>query len=80
MTKKFAVMVTDLSDGSDCKAKIIAIVNSNKNAMEAAENYFQSIIKEYAEMGITINVDDRLHAADEYGEYAWQVSIQEIEL
>ena len=80
MTKKFAVMVTDLSDGSDCKAKIIAIVNSNKNAMEAAENYFQSIIKEYAEMGITINVDDWLHAADEYGEYAWQVSIQEIEL
>jgi hypothetical protein len=29
---------------------------------------------------VTIEVDDWLHASDEYGEYAWQMSIQEIEL
>ena len=80
MTKKFAVMVTNLSDGSDCKAKIVALVNSNSQAMDAAKNYFQSLIKEYSEMGITIEVDNWLHASDEYGQYAWQVSIQEIEI
>lgn len=78
--KKFAVMVTNLSDGSDCKAKLIALVDSNQQAYDAVENYFQDIIKEYAEVGVKIEVDEWLHAADEYGEYALQASIQEIEL
>jgi hypothetical protein len=78
--KKFAVMVTNLSDGSDCKAKLVALVDSNSQAMNAAENHLRSIIKEYAESGVTIEADDWLHASDEYGEYAWQMSIQEIEL
>ena len=78
--KKFAVMVTNLSDGSDCKAKLITLVDSNQQAYDAVENYFQDIIKEYAEVGVKIEVDEWLHAADEYGQYAWQMSIQEIEL
>jgi cytoskeletal protein RodZ len=73
-------MVTNLSDGSDCKAKLVALANSNIQAINAAENYLQSIIKEYAEAGVTIEVDEWLHAADEYGQYSWQMSIQEIEL
>jgi hypothetical protein len=73
-------MVTNLSDGSDCKAKLVALVDSNSQAMNAAENHLQSIIKEYAEFGVKIEADAWLHAADEYGEYAWQMSIQEIEL
>ena len=78
--KKFAVMVTNLSDGSDFKSKLIALVDSNQQAYDAVENYFQDIIKEYAEVGVKIEVDEWLHAADEYGQYAWQMSIQEIEL
>ena len=78
--KKFAVMVTNLSDGSDCKAKLVALADSNSQAMNAAENHLQSIIKEYAESGVKIEADEWLHASDEYGEYAWQMSIQEIEL
>ena len=78
--KKFAVMVTNLSDNSDCKAKLVALVDSNKQALDVVENYFQDIIKEYAEVGVKIEVDEWLHAADEYGQYAWQMSIQEIEL
>jgi hypothetical protein len=73
-------MITNLSDGSDCKAKLVALVDSNSQAMNAAENHLQSIIKEYAELGVTIEADEWLHASDEYGEYAWQMSIQEIEL
>ena len=78
--KKFAVMVTNLSDGSDFKSKLVALVDSNKQALDAVEKYFQDIIKEYAEFGVTIKTDEWLHAADEYGEYAWQASIQEIEI
>lgn len=78
--KKFAVMVTNISDGSDFKAKLVALVDSNKQALDVVENYFQDIIKEYAEYGVTIKSDEWLHAADEYGQYAWQMSIQEIEL
>ena len=77
--KKFAVMVTNLSDGSDFKSKLIALVDSNQQAYDAVENYFQDIIKEYAEVGVKIEVDEWLHAADEDGMYAWQASIQEIE-
>ena len=77
--KKFAVMVTNLSDGSDFKAKLVALVDSNQQAYDAVENYFQDIIKEYAEVGVKIEVDEWLHAADEDGMYAWQASIQEIE-
>lgn len=78
--KKFAVMVTDLSDNSDYKAKIVALVNSNSEAMKAAENYLDYIIKEYAKIGLTIEADEWLHASDEYGEHAWQMSIGEIEI
>ena len=78
--KKFAVMVTNISDGSDFKAKIVALVNSNSEAIKAAENHLDYIIKEYSKVGITIEADEWLHAADEYGQYAWQMSIQEIEL
>jgi hypothetical protein len=78
--KIFAVMVTNLSDGSDCKAKLVDLANSNVQAINAAENYLQSIVKEYAEAGVKIEADDWLHAADEYGQYSWQMSIQEIEL
>lgn len=78
--KKFAVMVTNLSDGSDCKAKLVALVDSNVQAINAAENYLQSIVKEYAEAGEIIEVDEWLHASDEYSQYSWQMSIQEIEL
>ena len=78
--KKFAVMVTNLSDGSDFKAKLVALVDSNKQALNVVENYFQDIIKEYAELGVTIKTDEWLHASDENGMYAWQASIQEIEL
>jgi hypothetical protein len=78
--KKFAVMVTNLSDGSDCKAKLVALADSNSQAMNAAENHLQSIIKEYAESGVKIEADEWLHASDKYGECAWQMSIQEIEL
>jgi hypothetical protein len=73
-------MVTNLSDGSDSKAKLVALVDSNCQAMNAADQHLQSIIKEYAESGVKIEADAWLHAADEYGEYAWQMSIQEIEL
>lgn len=78
--KKFAVMVTNLSDNSDYKAKIVALVNSNSEAMKAAENYLDYIIKEYAKIGLTIEADEWLHASDEYGEHAWQMSIGEIEI
>ena len=78
--KKFAVMVTNLSDGSDFKAKLVALVDSNSQAMNAAENHLQSIIKEYAESGVKIEADEWLHASDKYGMYAWQMSIQEVEL
>ena len=78
--KKFAVMVTNISDGSDFKAKLVALVDSNKQALDVVENYFQDIIKEYAEYGVTIKSDEWLHASDENGMYAWQMSIQEIEL
>jgi hypothetical protein len=78
--KKFAVMVTNLSDSSDCKAKLVALVDSNSQAMNAAENHLQSIIKKYAESGVKIEADERFRASDEYGMYAWQMSIQEIEL
>lgn len=78
--KKFAVMVTNLSDNSDCKAKLVALVDSNSQAMNAAENHLQSIIKEYAEIGVKIEADEWLHASSECGECAWQMSIQEIEL
>lgn len=78
--KKFAVMVTNISDNSDCKAKLVALVDSNKQALDVVENYFQDIIKEYAELGVTIKTDEWLHASDENGMYAWQMSIQEIEM
>ena len=78
--KKFAVMVTNLSNGSDCKAKLVALVDSNSQAMNAAENHLDNIIKEYAKIGLTIEADEWLHASDEYGEHAWQMSIQEVEL
>jgi hypothetical protein len=78
--KKFAVMVTNLSDGSDFKAKLVDLVDSSKQALDAAKNHLQDIIKEYAESGVTIEADEWLHASDEYGEYAWQMSIQEIEI
>ena len=77
--KKFAVMVTNLSDGSDFKSKLIALVDSNQLAYDAVENCFQDSINEYAEVGVKIEVDEWLHAADEDGMYAWQASIQEIE-
>lgn len=73
-------MVTNLSDNSDYKAKIVALVNSNSEAMKAAENHLDYIIKEYAKIGLTIEADEWLHASDEYGEHAWQMSIQEIEI
>lgn len=78
--KKFAVMVTDISNNSDCKAKLVALVDSNSQAMNAAENHLQSIIEEHAKIGVKIEADEWLHASDEYGECAWQMSIQEIEL
>ena len=78
--KKFAVMVTDLSDNSDYKAKIVALVNSNSEAMKAAKDHLDYIIKEYAKIGLTIEADEWLHASDEYGEHAWQMSIGEIEI
>ena len=78
--KKFAVMITNLSDGSDCKAELIALVDSNSQAMKVAENHLQNIIKEYADICVKVEVDEWLHASDEYGEYAWQMSIQEFEL
>ena len=77
--KKFAIMVTNFSYNSDCKAKFVALVDSNKQALDVVENYFQDIIKEYAEVGVKIEVDEWLHAADEDGMYAWQMNIQEIE-
>ena len=78
--KKFAVMVTTISDNSDYRAKLVALVNSLSEAMKAAENHLQKIIKDFADIGIKIEADEWLHASDEYGEYAWQMSIQEIEI
>ena len=78
--KKFAVMVTNLSDGSDYKAKLVALADSNSQAINAAENHLQGIIREYAELGVKVEADEWLHAADDDGENAWQMSIQEIEL
>ena len=78
--KKFAVMSTNLSDNSDFKAKLVALADTKSQALTAAENYIQSVSDEHAEMGVTIEVDEWLHAADETGGYSWQMSIQEIEL
>ena len=78
MKKRFAVMVTNLSDDSDFKTIIISMAKTNSEAINAAKNYFDTLIKDYAKTGDIIKVDERFHAADEYGQYAWQVSIQEI--
>lgn len=78
--KKFAVMVTNISDNSDYLAKLVALTNSLSEAIKAAKNHLQKIIKDFADIGIKIEADEWLHASDEYGEHAWQMSIGEIEI
>ena len=55
-------------------------VIENTLPMKAAKDHLDYIIKEYAKIGLTIEADEWLHASDEYGEHAWQMSIGEIEI
>ena len=79
---KFAVMFVNISDNSNFEPKLVALSHSYCHAQNAAMNYLQREIEEIKKCsGIEIEIDRTgLHASDEYGQVAMQMSIQEIRL
>jgi hypothetical protein len=80
--KKFAVTAVNIGEGSDFRPKLIAIVESQFQAIDAALNYLNRECDEIEDQsGSEMLIDDvNLHAADNYGMYGIQMNIQEIDL
>ena len=80
--KKFAVTAVNIGEGSDFRPKLIAIVESRFQAIDAALNYLNRECDEIEDQsGSEMLIDDvNLHAADNYGMYGIQMNIQEIDL
>jgi hypothetical protein len=80
--KMFSVMAVNLNEGSDYSAKTIGLAKSMKEAKEISNEYLKCEIAELNDQaGIEMFIDNTgLHAADEYGMYGIQISIQEIDI
>jgi hypothetical protein len=80
--KKFAVTAVNIGEGSDFRPKLIAIVESRFQAIDAALNYLNRECDEIEDQsGSEMLIDDvNLHASDNYGMYGIQMNVQEIEL
>jgi hypothetical protein len=80
--KKFAVTAVNIGEGSDFSPKLIAIVETQFGATNAALNYLKRECDEIEDQsGCEMLINDvHFHAADTYGMYGIQMGIQEIEL